>query len=190
MKYMTLPCLLLAIAASPVAADDFTPAMQDFLDSEASAWLDSDILVQAIRTQNAATGGYDQSQIDALDLAWRAEVGHSETPTITPVLNNVAADFLRQQVANSGGRITEVFVMDNRGLNVAASDVTSDYWQGDEAKFTETYGAGPGAVHFGDVEFDESSQTYQGQISVTISDPDTGLPIGAITIGVDAESLL
>lgn len=190
MKYAKLSSLLLAVAATPVAAEDYTPAMQHFLDSEVNAWLGSDVLVQAIRAQNSATHGYDQAQIDALDQAWRAEVGHSDTPTITPVLNNAAADFLRQQVAQSGGRITEVFVMDNHGLNVAASDVTSDYWQGDEAKFTETHGVGPGAVHFGDVEFDESSQTYQGQISVTISDPDTGLPIGAITIGVDAESLL
>ena len=28
------------------------------------------------------------------------------------------------------------------------------------------------------------------QISVTIVDPDTGAPIGALTVGVDAESLL
>ncbi len=39
--------------------------------------------------------------------------------------------------------MTEVFVMDARGLNVAASDVTSDYWQGDEEKFSETFPKGP-----------------------------------------------
>ena len=80
--------------------------------------------------------------------------------------------------------------MDAQGLNVAASGLTSDYWQGDEAKFTETYGKGAGAVHFGEVEFDESSQTYQAQISVTVTDPATGQPIGAITVGVDAAHLM
>ena len=86
--------------------------------------------------------------------------------------------------------ITEVIVMDAKGLNVAASGATSDYWQGDEAKYQETYPKGPGAVHFGEVEFDESSQTYQAQISITVTDPDTGRPIGAMTVGVDAEVLL
>jgi hypothetical protein len=42
--------------------------------------------------------------------------------------------------------ITEMFVMDAKGLNVGQSDVTSDYWQGDEAKWQKTYGAGPGVV--------------------------------------------
>jgi hypothetical protein len=102
----------------------------------------------------------------------------------------VAADFLRGQVDASGGRITEVFIMDRHGLNVAASAMTSDMWQGDEAKFTETYSMGAGAVHFSEVELDESTQRYQAQISVTIVDPSSGEPIGAMTVGVDAEALL
>ena len=80
--------------------------------------------------------------------------------------------------------------MDARGLNVAASAATSDYWQGDEDKFQQTYEIGADSVHFSDIEFDESSQTYQGQISVVIVDPSTNTPIGAITIGVNAEALL
>ena len=80
--------------------------------------------------------------------------------------------------------------MDAQGLNVAASSVTSDYWQGDEAKHQETYGKGAGAVHFSAIEFDESSQMYQAQISISLSDPDSGAVIGAMTIGVDADSLM
>ena len=36
---------------------------------------------------------------------------------------------------------------DNKGLNVGQSDVTSDYWQGDEAKWKKSYKMGAGAVH-------------------------------------------
>ena len=190
MKRPIAICLASVALAGPVSANEFLPAMQEFLQTDLAAWADSDVLVQAIRSQNMATSGYDQARIDELDQAWRAEVGMSDTPTINPVLGNAAADFLRERVESSGGRITEAFVMDAHGLNVAASSVTSDYWQGDEAKFTETHDAGPDAVHFGEVEFDESSQTYQGQISLTIVDPDTGEPIGAITVGVDAQALL
>jgi len=68
--------------------------------------------------------------------------------------------------------------------------VTSDYWQGDEAKFTQTYAVGSDAVHFSDIDFDESSQSYQAQISFTIIDPASGAPIGAMTVGVLADGLM
>ena len=87
------------------------------------------------------------------------------------------------------GLFTEIFAMDDKGLNVAASDVTSDYWQGDEAKWKSTYAVGAGAVHISEVEFDESSQSYQAQVSVTVVDPDSGAPIGALTVGVNVEFL-
>lgn len=178
------------ITASSAAANDFAPAMSAYLESEIRNWAQSQVLVDAIAAQNARTASYDQARIDTLDLAWRDEVGSSETPTVTPVMENAAADFLRSRVDVSGGQITEVFIMDAQGLNVAASALTSDMWQGDEAKFTKTFSAGPDAVHFSEVELDDSTQRYQGQISLTITDPATGAPIGAMTVGVDAEALM
>ena len=179
-----------AFLAAPAFADEFEPALRAYLEDDVRAWAQSPVLVEAIRAMNAEREGFDQATIDEMDQAWRAEVGSGNTPTITPVMENAAAEFLREQVEASGGRITEVFIMGSHGLNVAASGLTSDMWQGDEAKFQETYGVGADAVHIGDVELDESTQRYQGQVSITITDPDTGAPIGAMTIGVDAESLL
>lgn len=176
--------------ATAAIADEFGPAMENFYRSEIGGLTGAQVLVDAINAQNRTTAGYDQARIDALDQAWRAEVGASSSPTIDPVLQNAAADYLRGQVEAFGGRITEIFIMDAQGLNVAASDVTSDFWQGDEEKFSETYPKGPNAVHLSDVELDDSTQRYQGQISVTITDPATGEAIGAMTIGVDAEALM
>ena len=190
MKPLASTAILAAIIATPAAADQFTPLMRDYYETSISTWAQSDVLVQAIAEQNTRTTAYDQAMIDQLDQAWRSEVGASSTPTITPVIQNATADYLRRLVAESGGQITEIFVMDAHGLNVAASDITSDYWQGDEAKFSETHGAGPGAIHISDVELDESTQRYQGQLSVTITDPSSGTPIGAVTVGIDAESLM
>ncbi|MCU4652000.1 hypothetical protein N8I71_04120 [Roseibacterium sp. SDUM158016] len=182
--------LIAAGLGSPVLANDFEPAMQAFLDGEIRNWAQSGEIVSAILTQNMVNDGLDAAAIGALDAAWQAEIGAAASPTIDPVLQNAAADFLRTRVEASGGRITEVFIMDRHGLNVAASAMTSDMWQGDEAKFTETFALGPDAVHFSDVELDESTQRYQAQISVTIVDPDSGDAIGAMTVGVDAEALL
>ena len=85
--------------------------------------------------------------------------------------------------------ISELFVMDAKGLNAGLSDVTSDYMQGDEAKWQKTYQVGPDAVFIDDVEFDESSKAFQSQVSATVVDPATGKAIGAITIGVNVEKL-
>ena len=178
------------LLATPAAADEFEAAARTYFETEISQWANAQVLVDAVNAQNTTTAAYTQSQIDALDTAWRAEVGTSSTPTITPVLENVAAAFLRERVTGSGAAITEIFVTDAQGLNVAASDMTSDYWQGDEAKHSETFGQGTSGFHISDVELDESTQRYQAQVSFTLVDPSTNEPIGAVTVGVDAESLM
>ncbi len=189
MKHIVTTAAALAAFSAPAFANEYEPAMQEFLDSSIMEWSSAQVLIDAINERNAMTSAYGQDEIDALDTTWRNEVGSSDSETIKSVLDNAAADFLRMQVEQSGGVITEVFIMDAQGLNVAASALTSDYWQGDEAKHQETYGVGANAVHFGEVEFDDSSQSYQGQISMTVTDPETGQPIGALTVGVNAESL-
>jgi hypothetical protein len=179
---------VLALAV-PAAAQEYEQAMRNYLESKIMSWANDPALIAAVRAQNARTASLSQSEVDTLDQAWRAEVGTSSTPTITPVLDNATADFLRKRVEEGEGTLTEAFVMDARGLNVAVSSVTSDYWQGDEDKYSMTYPKGPGAVHFSDVEFDESSQTYQAQISIPLVDTATNEVVGALTVGVNAEAL-
>ncbi len=66
---------------------------------------------------------------------------------------------------------------------------TSDYWQGDEAKWQKTFSAGANAYFIDEIEFDDSSEMFQAQVSAAIADPATGEPIGAITFGVNVENL-
>jgi hypothetical protein len=179
----------LMLIALPAAANDFDVQMASYLHGGDTNWLTDPALVAAVQAQNVTTAAFTEAEILALDATWRAQIGTGDMTLINSVLGNATADFLRDQVAASGGVITEIILMDARGLNVAISSLTSDYWQGDEAKHQATYGVGVDAVHFSDIELDESSQRYQGQISVTLVDPATGEPIGAVTIGVDALAL-
>jgi hypothetical protein len=146
------------------------------------------VLVAAIAAQNAVSAGYDQAKIDALDQQWRAEVDAAAKPLIDATLANAASAYLAKVQEQSGGKYTEIFATDAKGLNVAQSTVTSDYWQGDEDKFTKSFGAGADAVFLGEVEEDESTQTFQSQVSVTVVDA-AGAPIGSITFGVDLSTL-
>lgn len=175
--------------AAPAMAQDIEQPMREFADAQVKAWLADPVVVDAVKAQNAANAGLTQEQIDALDTAWRAEVDAGATPTADAILANALSQFLAKLKADSQGLITEIFVMDAHGLNVGQSDVTSDYWQGDEAKWQETYAKGADAVHIGEVEKDESTQTLQSQLSLPIVDPASGEVIGAVTLGIDVDAL-
>ena len=184
---LTLATLL---AVSGVQAqDEFTAPLTDLAKTEIAGFAANAILIDAINAQNAVSGAYDQAKIDALDTQWRAEVDASSKPLIDTTLGNAASAYLKTVQDEAMGKYTEIFVMDAKGLNVAQSTLTSDYWQGDEDKFTASFGAGPDAVHIGEIEQDESTQAFQSQVSVPITDPATGALIGAITVGVDVSML-
>lgn len=184
---VAFPLFTLPLAAQ---ASEFDGAMETFVAEHAASWVADPVFISAIRAQNLETAGFDQTRIDELDALWRGQVGSAEAILIQDVMSNPAAVHLRQQVEAMGGSVTEAFIMDQHGLNVAASHVTSDYWQGDEAKYQETYARGAGSVHYGDIELDQSTQTVQGQVSMTIMDEATGEPIGALTIGINLTALM
>lgn len=177
----------LTLFTAPAFANEFEAPLADLAHSDIAAIASAPEVVAAVNAQNAQTSGYDQATIDAADTAWRAEIGGASRPTIDAVLARPASAYLVAMMENSQGLFTEIFVMDAKGLNVAQSGVTSDYWQGDEAKWQETYPKGADAVHLSDVELDESTQTYQSQVSVPVID--NGTVIGALTVGVNVEYL-
>lgn len=179
----------LALFCSTASANEFAEKLKTLAKTEVAGFIGSQPIIEAVKAQNAETAGYDQAKIDALDKQWRAEVGASDQPLISATLSKAASKYLQQIKENGAGLYTEIFVMDAKGLNVAQSDATSDYWQGDEAKWQETFLKGKDGLHISDVEQDESTQTYQSQLSVPIVDPADGSVIGAVTVGVNVEML-
>lgn len=190
MKRLAVAFAATAFAASAVQGGELDAAARAFLEAQVMPWAGDATLIEAVRSQNTRTMGLSAAEIDALDKAWRAEVGTASTPTISPVVESPASAMLRDRVSGSGGIITEIIVMDAVGLNVATSGITSDYWQGDEAKHQETYGVGADAIHVGELEFDESAQEYQVQLSISLTDPESGELVGAMTIGLLADALM
>jgi hypothetical protein len=125
-----------------------------------------------------------------LDTAWRAAIeSDANDPLIQSVVTGPLPDFLRDKYKSSGRLIVEVIVMDAHGLNVAATRPPSDYWQGDEVKFQNSFGAGPDGVDTGEISYDDSAQTYSAQISYPVTDPASGELIGAVTVGVSTAGL-
>lgn len=191
-SFHIIPAVLAgALLAFPaVAVESHVELMTRFAQETARAWIVDPEIIAAIKAQNAENANIGQSQIDTLDKQWRAQTKTSARPLIDQVLSTALSKKLKGVKDQARGMITELFVMDNKGLNVGQSDATSDYWQGDEDKWQKTFLAGPGAMFIDEIELDESTQTFQSQLSLSIIDPVTGQVIGAVTVGVDVDQLL
>lgn len=154
-----------------------------FAQKELMEWGENPVIVQAVKTQNAK--GMTLEEIKALDERWVNTPGIADF--MKPYLENECAKELRK-LQESAPYFAEIFVTDNQGGLVAATDKTSDYWQGDEAKFTECFKGEAGTLYISDVEFDESTQTYSVQVSVPVRDE--GKVIGVIVVGIDVDTFL
>lgn len=180
--------LVLAGFATGAGAAEIAALARSYAEARIPLWRADPVLLAAVEAANIDHANLGEAAILALDRAWRAEIGQPAQPTIAPVLGNPASEVLRAMMRDAGGIIAEAFVMDNRGLNVAAAEPTSDYWQGDEEKFTATYPAGAAALHVSEVDFDESAQLFEVQVSFALLDA-AGKPIGAMTVALNAEAL-
>ena len=177
--------LLCALGTNALAANEYADQLTAIVDDTIAEWVTAPVVIETLNTQNQAHQNLTEADINELDASWRQQV-IAGGDLINDVLSNPLSLHLKDLKANGSGRFTEIFISDNRGLNAGQSDVTSDYWQGDEDKWQVPTASR--RIHISDVEFDESSQTYQSQVSLPIFD--AGELIGVITVGVDLEQII
>jgi hypothetical protein len=175
--------LLLALTATGAVAQS-ADATQKRLETEAvklKSWAQDPLFVAAVIAQNKQH--ITPAEIDKRDKAW---VAGTAEPLVKQMTTGPCADHLRQLAAASP-IYSESFVMDDQGALVCANQRTSDYMQGDEAKWIRSFNNGKGAVFIDRPRFDESAKEHLAQISLPIMSG--GHAIGAITIGVDVDKL-
>ena len=180
-----LPHTVFAKAELP---GDPNALITDALIKDIREWLANPVVELSIRSQNKLRHDMTQEQIDAADLQWRAEREAEDQPLVAAILTNPLSSYLTQVQARSGGLFAEIFVMDAVGLNVGQSSITSDFWQGDEAKFQNTFPNGPDAVFIDEAEYNEDSDSWRTQLNMTMSNADRE-PIGAVTVEVNLNEL-
>jgi hypothetical protein len=178
------------LVSSPALGDyEHEPILRELVATKLRAIAEDPTVIAAVMAQNAESEAITSAEIEQLDKEWRAETQSSEQPLISRILGNPLSKHLKQAEEQAKGLITEIIVMDGKGLNVGISDVTSDYWQGDEDKWIKTYPVGPNAIFVDEIEVDESTQTLQSQVSFSVVDPATNAVIGAVTFGIDMDAL-
>lgn len=151
--------------------------------------INTELVIFMLKNQNEKYADVDNAKVTELDNQWVRERSEDSKPLISATLSNPLSTYLTMVQARSEGLFTEMFVMDNKGLNVGQSNISSDYWQGDEDKWQKTYLAGPDAVFIDAAEFDSDRQIWVSQANLSIADPDSGEVVGAVTVDINLTEL-
>ena len=141
------------------------------------------VFVKAVKDQNSR--GISMAAINKIDEEWKAAEDFLEIHD--KMTTGKCADEVRR-LAGKYNAIGETFVMDNQGANVCQNELTGDYWQGDEAKWKNSFARGAGGLDIGVEKLDTSTNLVLQQISLPIID-EKGKVIGAICFGIKTSKL-
>lgn len=173
--------LTLLLVPSVFAGEKAPQKLVDYVNAKLVNFGSDPVILEAVKAENAK--GKTLAQIKDEDAKWMAFAGIDNF--MQTLMENPCAKRL-MTIKQETKFFSEIFVMDNQGANVCMTDKTSDYWQGDEEKFIESFKGGKGGINISEVKFDDSSQAYLVQASVPVMDG--GKAIGAITFGIDIDN--
>lgn len=172
------------VASLKQAIDENTQAsdkVKQYMKTVLLPYCSDPVLVAEVKKQNA--NPVSKEDIAAIDAKWKA--AEDFLPIHEKLTSNPCAKRI-QAIAEKESAIGETFVMDNQGVNVGQNDITSDYFQGDEAKWTDTYQKA--GVWVGKDALDQSTFTKLQHVSLPIFDGD-GTIVGAICFGLITQNL-
>ncbi len=164
----------------------YSPEIERIIDAKISLVKDlanEGELILYINKLEGNNSDLSQSEILKVDTRWRET--SDEMPLKKSLLSNSLSKILKNfQVENPG--FVEVFITDKNGLNIAQTNITSDYYQADESWWTDAYNNAKGKSYHGLVEFDESSSARSTAFYVPVINSD-GVVIGVIKAVFDVD---
>jgi methyl-accepting chemotaxis protein len=140
-------------------------------------------IVEAVKEANHLRTGWTPEMIASQDDAWKLGLPSIQTTLQEIAGNPISAYLIDFQLRNP--EQVEIFITDRRGLNIAMTSQTSDFSQSDEDWWVSTFAEGQGALYYGPVEYDESSQAYSINIGIPIMDPENAQAIGVLRGSLD-----
>ncbi len=152
---------------------------------------DVSLLAKVPDVRQAAVAGsgepWDPEAVRELDQVWQAEQG--PPPRLADLLEQPASRFLRE-IASDDPIYREILLTDRYGRLVAASGITSDYFQADEEWWRTSYDGGLiGRVTISDLQWDESAQVFSVDITVPVIDPSEDRLVGILRVVSDSREM-
>ena len=153
--------------------------------------LDVSLLGRVPEVRRAAAEGsgrpFDSASAAAQDRLWEAD--RTAAAARSGVLSTPASQFLADLVRHDP-IYREVLVTDRHGRLVAASNVTSDFFQADEDWWIQAFDNGRWRVSVSDVRRDESAGVYAFEIAVPVPAPNGDAVVGIMKIVADSREML
>ena len=188
LKTLLIATVLGSVAIGAFAQDTkksaISPETETALNTAAQTiakWGHDPVLVKEIKAQNAQK--MTLAEIQTIDKDW---TDGGELQRVNRLQTNACSQRLKELIG-SHPAFGESFAMDNQGANVCMTNKTSDFWQGDEAKWQKSFNGGKGTVFIDQPKYDTSAKAILAQVSVAVFDGDE--TIGAITVGVNTSLL-
>ena len=170
--------LTASLAKQVDSSPNASAELKTFVKSNLLPLCTNEVFVKTVAAQNAK--GMTLDEIKQTDETWRS--AEDFLPIHEELLSNECAAEIKR-IAKNLPQITETFVMDNQGANVGQNQITSDYWQGDEAKWENSFKGGKGGVDIGEAKLYKSTNRIDQKVSLPIIDT-SGKVIGAICFGI------
>jgi hypothetical protein len=181
--------LLLALGLSSAHANEFAPQMREAFDAFVKPRVQAETTIQELVAMNKAHADLTESEIAALDQAWRKAVPDGGNDRFAAIMDKPCSQALEEAVAASDGLVVEIFVVDRHGLNACQSGLTSDYLQGDETQVQAPMADGPNGEWIGELDWDDSAGSFVAKISRTVTHPDGGRVLGVVVAAIQTDRL-
>lgn len=162
------------------AADQRARAERVIRDLSREVLADPTILA-GLRRESAANDALTGAMIASRDEAWRKQAKRGRGPLVEGVMGNPVSRQLALLRLPRSGLVADLMLMDDKGLLIGATRLSSDYDQSDETKYQRTFPDGSEALIVEPPAYDESVDDYVLAVSMTLTDPEGDKPLGVLT---------
>jgi hypothetical protein len=172
----------IALFTSALArSENIPPKLQQEI-TKIAKYVNDESVVHAVQMQNQRHVAMDE--ILKLDRDWiRGTVSEDLVKSLMDSRCALKLKDLAKEIPSS----LEAFVMDDQGALVCMTQKTSDYWQGDEPKWIDSFKGGAGETVVSKREYDQSTKSTLVHVSVPIMEQQKA--IGVLCVGINLTKL-
>jgi len=170
-----------------VLTADHQQALSDLI-GPMTQWLASDWIREPLLIANVRNDTLTVGDIALIDQQWIDEVRTGNFELIGQMLRRDLSVRLALIRRESRGVFSELFITDIYGTTIGTSNITSDWYQGDEGAFNAIM-IEHQKSQIAPITYDESTRQYLSQVALPIRD-EAGLLIGMLVAGVNVENAL
>ncbi|MCA9406816.1 MAG: hypothetical protein KC684_09770, partial [Candidatus Omnitrophica bacterium] len=142
------------------------------------------LIIRCLEDSNEKNRNISLKEIREKDRQWLSLKEYSQE--YNTFVNQRCSNFLKDfQQKNDHDVYVEIFITDLKGLNVAMTNKTTDYYQADEEWWVKVFSGGKGYSYYGDIEIDESALSHSISLYLPIKNTEQDALVGVMKVVLD-----